>query len=519
MDALQSSPQGFTGTVNLQLTDLFQMVCLCRSDLVIRVRSGETGGTIYVRDGQVCHAQTELLQGEAAFFQMFQWKDGQFEMVPYVDPGISTIDKPWEHLLLEAMRQKDEAGEGDPAEKPPCGPEDCQSDGAEQWEMNQKIDLVFDELEEISRGFSSLQEEPLLEPERGEPTRVLIVDDSAFFAKQLKRLMESDSNIQVAAMAKNGKEAVDYLAKDPHVDLITLDVQMPVMKGDTALKHIMIRYPIPVLIISTFETESVRKIVEFLHLGAIDFLSKPRADEDVTRYGETLRDLVARASRADVSRFRRWRSPKSLPEGFSEPREQEKRLLVILGAEGAYIDWFRLPLPIMAPKGLVVGLQKLSDPFLTGFCELIEEGTRAETEQLKLSGTIGPGAFHFGNGSFQVDLSLNLESMSLSVKCSSEKSLTWSEGAQLWLSQLAEQACARMSVYLLSGAQSLPQALIEKLLSAGSQLIMSPRATAMCTELIDSVQAYALSYPQQIKWASHENLMEVWLQNEVQLQS
>ena len=84
--------------------------------------------------------------------------------------------------------------------------------------------------------------------------RVLIVDDSAFIRKVLKDILESDQNVEVIAAAKNGKEAIDFLTKQD-VDVITLDVEMPIMNGIDTLKEIMSLKPTPVVMLSSLTNE------------------------------------------------------------------------------------------------------------------------------------------------------------------------------------------------------------------------------------------------------------------------
>jgi hypothetical protein len=93
---------------DIQLTDLIQMVCLSRADLLVSVQSGERHGTIYVRSGRLEHAQTGNQQGEKGLFEMLHWESGRFETIPYEGSGTVSIKKPWEHLLIEGMRRRDE---------------------------------------------------------------------------------------------------------------------------------------------------------------------------------------------------------------------------------------------------------------------------------------------------------------------------------------------------------------------------------------------------------------------------
>ena len=80
--------------------------------------------------------------------------------------------------------------------------------------------------------------------------KVLVVDDSGFFRRRLTEILSSDSNIEVVGTAANGQEAIEQtLALRP--DVITMDYEMPVMDGITAVKHIMQRRPTPVLMFSS----------------------------------------------------------------------------------------------------------------------------------------------------------------------------------------------------------------------------------------------------------------------------
>jgi len=513
----QSPSQGFTGTVSLQLTDLLQMFCLSRGDLVVRVTSVEGSGTICVRSGQIHHAHTEKLAGETAFFEILRWRDGHFEMLPYQDAGRDTIDKPWEHLLLEAMRQRDEGAAKDAADTTSDGSASEYTDQlAECAALEEELDFVFDKLEFIAQDLQDVQptEARGVMPAPA-TTKVLVVDDSSFFARQLQRMLEADPDIEVLGVAKNGQDALLFLAAQPAVDVITLDINMPVMKGDTALKHIMIRHPIPVLILSSFQPQSLPKIFEFLQVGAIDFLSKPDTHENVTIYGKRLRDLIKRTAQAHVSHFKRRRRNK-VDASVSLVRREHggNHILLILGAEGAYMDWFRLPLASLANHGLVIGLQKLLDPFLARFCQLIEEDTGAKTEPLVRSMWVKAGSFYFGNAGQRVALNLLPESMSLGVEVPTSSELAWPSGVLLWLEQLAAQAGEWLSVYCLSAAHPLPADTVEQLLRCNARLILPPRDTVMCTGLVESVAGYAPLYPKQVFWASPESLMEVWLRDE-----
>lgn len=103
--------------------------------------------------------------------------------------------------------------------------------------------------------------------------RVLVVDDSAFMRKALVRMIESDPGLKVIGQGCNGEEAVK-LAAELKPDVITLDIEMPVMDGLTALGRIMAETPTPVLMCSSLTTQGSRDALKALRLGALDFIAK-----------------------------------------------------------------------------------------------------------------------------------------------------------------------------------------------------------------------------------------------------
>lgn len=104
--------------------------------------------------------------------------------------------------------------------------------------------------------------------------KVLIVDDSAFMRKVLSDIINDSDVMEVAGTAKNGEDAIEKI-KLYKPDVVTMDVEMPVMDGLTALKKIMADSPIPVVMLSSYTKEGADATVKALELGAIDFISKP----------------------------------------------------------------------------------------------------------------------------------------------------------------------------------------------------------------------------------------------------
>ncbi|MGA3796272.1 Chemotaxis response regulator protein-glutamate methylesterase of group 1 operon [compost metagenome] len=145
--------------------------------------------------------------------------------------------------------------------------------------------------------------------------KVLVVDDSGFFRRRVSEILSADSNIQVVGTATNGKEAIDQaLALKP--DVITMDYEMPMMDGITAVRHIMQRCPTPVLMFSSLTHEGARVTLDALDAGAVDFL--PKNFEDISRNPEKVKQLLCEKI-LSIARSNRRVSTYSAPAPVAAP--------------------------------------------------------------------------------------------------------------------------------------------------------------------------------------------------------
>lgn len=129
--------------------------------------------------------------------------------------------------------------------------------------------------------------------------RVMLVDDQTIVRQGLKAMLEQDEQVKVVAEAENGKEAIEILETNRLVDLILMDVRMPVMNGIEATRIIKGKWPeIKIIILTTFNDESYA--IETLKDGASGFLLKTADAEklitsvhSVMKNGLLLQDEVA----------------------------------------------------------------------------------------------------------------------------------------------------------------------------------------------------------------------------------
>ncbi|BBN81128.1 chemotaxis response regulator protein-glutamate methylesterase of group 1 operon [Pseudoalteromonas sp. A25] len=134
--------------------------------------------------------------------------------------------------------------------------------------------------------------------------KVLVVDDSSFFRRRVSEILELDSDIKVIDFAVNGKEAVEKAAS-LKPDVITMDVEMPVLDGISAVKQIMASNPTPILMFSSLTREGASATLDALDAGALDFL--PKKFEDIARNSDdaikSLQTKVKEIGRRRLSRF------------------------------------------------------------------------------------------------------------------------------------------------------------------------------------------------------------------------
>ncbi len=124
------------------------------------------------------------------------------------------------------------------------------------------------------------------------PVRVLVVDDSAFFRRRLTEIFAADAHIDVVGTAADGRQAIEQ-AKVLKPDVITMDIEMPVMDGISATRKIMASQPTPILMFSALTTQGAKATLDALEAGAVDFL--PKRMEDISADKEVAkRQLCAR---------------------------------------------------------------------------------------------------------------------------------------------------------------------------------------------------------------------------------
>lgn len=196
------------------------------------------------------------------------------------------------------------------------------------------------------------------------PISVLVVDDSPFMRMTIQKILGQDPGIRVLDTARDGREGILKL-QSLRPQVVTMDVEMPVMDGLQALDEIMRWQPTPVIILSAVTTEGAKATLKALDLGAIDVVAKPSGGPgaDLQTLSRDLIDKVKAAASVNTARLSKksagvptTQTPKPQPEpvkgkgdltstGTSRftARTKETTSTVIGQSESLSIQSFRAP--------------------------------------------------------------------------------------------------------------------------------------------------------------------------------
>lgn len=246
------------------------------------------------------------------------------------------------------------------------------------------------------------------------PIRVLVVDDSSFMRKALCGMLAGDSCIGEVETARNGEEALQKISSWKP-DVVTLDIEMPVMNGLDALRKIMETHPLPVLMVSSLTTKGAEETLQALELGAVDFVPK-QLDGVVTNIAGVHHELVAKviaaagmAGRIKPGRSVSSRSVLTYPAvGLSARTTSATRgsKIVAIGCSTGGPQALSELLPLFPkdfPAGIVI-VQHMPKCFTKPFADRMNAQCEIDVREANESDEVTPGVALLAPGGLQLRL-------------------------------------------------------------------------------------------------------------------
>lgn len=236
------------------------------------------------------------------------------------------------------------------------------------------------------------------------PVRVLVVDDSAFMRFTISRHLNETPGIVVVGSARDGREALN-LIPELQPDVITLDVEMPRLDGLSTLREIMVKFPRPVIMLSSLTTEGAVETVQALTLGAVDFVAKPAFKANIDSILGEVADKVLRASKAKV-----WGLSKAISTPL-RPQTTEKKVrsllqhekVVVIGSSTGgprALNTVIPQLPSNLPAAVVI-VQHMPAGFTRSLAERLDAASKVSVKEAEPGDELAagrclmaPGGFH-----------------------------------------------------------------------------------------------------------------------------
>jgi two-component system chemotaxis response regulator CheB len=325
--------------------------------------------------------------------------------------------------------------------------------------------------------------------------KVLVVDDSALMRKYIGEILESDLEVELQT-ARDGADALLRIKEwDP--DVVTLDINMPVMDGLTCLSHIMTECPRPVVMVSSLTERDAMATLEALGLGAVDFVTKPGGTVSLNIRqvaAEIVAKVRAAGRQARIKRLRRSRSAPSSP-GLAAPvaaperprasrpsgvRSGEVKLVLIGVSTGgpSTLEHILPKLPADFPAPVLVA-QHMPGTFTRLFASRLNSLCQLRVEEVQRRTRLQPGHIYIAQGDSDVEVSrLGVGLVAASVP--EQADYIWHPSVERMVSSAAQQLEPRQLVgVLLTGMGNDGARALTELHRRGGRTIAESEETAV----------------------------------------
>ena len=312
-----------------------------------------------------------------------------------------------------------------------------------------------------------------------DPYKLLIVDDSKMMRRAISDIFAADDRVQVVGDVADGAQALEIIPQI-NPDVITMDVNMPVMDGLTTLKHMMIECPRPTVMLSTLTLEGASTTFDALKYGAVDFVPKPSKLDDSKLEGqeETVVRKVALAAQVEIEAVQYIRAlTKNESAGPNGPVACN-RLIAMGAAEGGYGALLKI-VPHLSPDHPAAYLAVLyaASQHVDAFARYLNEhssvGVKRAADGLPVEG----GVFYLGAGEEYVTVRSHGNGLVLQVNPAPFTSISERKGSiNMLMFSVAEVMGNRSDGVILSGSgEDGAEGLAEIIRTGGTAIVQDPK--------------------------------------------
>ena len=309
--------------------------------------------------------------------------------------------------------------------------------------------------------------------------RALVVDDSAYNRVTLTRMLESHPRVKVVATAVHGEDAIKQVVRHKP-DVITLDLEMPVMDGFAFLRWLMANVPTAVIAVSSRSSD--RSVFKALELGAVDFIGKPGGRVS-PRLEEIQKDLVAKVLQSAQVQLqnleRRTHEETPVAQGSTAEAAVGSVDLVAIGCstggppalQHLFQALPRMPVPFVVAQHMPPNFTRL-------FAERVNKLSRFDVREARDGEMASPGCVYIAPGGMQTEVRRIAEGLQLRVFPGTAADLYAPSVDRLF--RTASEACGeRMIATVLTGMGDDGAAAIRLVRERGGRTIAESAATAI----------------------------------------
>lgn len=313
--------------------------------------------------------------------------------------------------------------------------------------------------------------------------RLLVVDDSRFIRNAIRRIVETSDRIEVIGEAGNGKEALEQIPL-LNPDVITLDVNMPVMDGLTTLKHIMIKHPRPTVMLSTLTREGATVTFDALKYGAVDFLEKPSnlGKSDATAQERRIIRKILMAGEVEIGILQYLRTHSRRTANVLSHRSPCERVIAVGAAEGSLGSILKIIPGIDAnhPAAILLMLYE-SSANIDAFAEYLDAHSALRVRRAGDGDVLESGTCYLGSGEDYMTVEIDTERPALRIH---PNPFPNRRGAiNMLLMSLADNFQSPLLGAILSGSGEDGVEGLHSLRRAGGQSVVQDPGSCLCEQM------------------------------------